>query len=280
MKRWTQRTWIKIIAVALSLSLIAAAVALVLSGTGVSWTGWAETVSRPFSRLAATVTGWAEQGAAYFQGVETLQAEKAALEKEVAQLQAAARAGELARQENARLRALLDWPETGQDLTLTPAWVIARTPDNWQGEVTLDQGKAQGLQPGQCVVDHRRALVGRVKEVGDTWATVTLVTDGAFQLAGQASASGVLGTLQGDLALLPQGEVAFASLTEADPVSPGEAVVTFAAGETYPSGLLVGTVDRVESDPGGLTRSAILTPAADLASLAQVCVVTAGEEVR
>ncbi len=31
MKRWTQRTWIKIIAVALSLSLIAAAVALVLS---------------------------------------------------------------------------------------------------------------------------------------------------------------------------------------------------------------------------------------------------------
>ena len=268
MKRWTQRTWIKIIAVALSLSLIAAAVALVLSGTGVSWTGWAETVSRPFSRLAATVTGWAEQGAAYFQGVEALQA------------QAAARAGELARQENARLRALLDWPETGQDLTLTPAWVIARTPDNWQEEVTLDQGKAQGLQPGQCVVDHRRALVGRVKEVGETWATVTLVTDGAFQLAGQASASGVLGTLQGDLALLPQGEVAFASLTEADPVSPGEAVVTFAAGETYPSGLLVGTVDRVETDPGGLTRSAILTPAADLASLAQVFVVTAFEEVR
>lgn len=150
MKRWTQRTWIKIIAVALSLSLIAAAVALVLSGTGVSWTGWAETVSRPFSRLAATVTGWAEQGAAYFQGVEALQAEKAALEEEVAQLQAAARAGELARQENARLRALLDWPETGQDLTLTPAWVIARTPDNWQGEVTLDQGRPRASSPASA----------------------------------------------------------------------------------------------------------------------------------
>ena len=57
-------------------------------------------------------------------------------------------------------------------------------------------------------------------------------------------------------------------------------MVTFAAGETYPSGLLVGTVDRVEADPGGLTRSAILTPAADLANLAQVFVVTAFEEVR
>lgn len=280
MKRWKQRTWIKFTAVALSLSLIAAAAALVLSGTGVAWSGWAQAVSRPFSRLAAAVTGWVGQGAAYLQGVEALQAENAALEEQVAQLQAAARAGELAQGENARLRALLDWPETGQDLTLTPAWVIARTPDNWQGEVTIDQGTDQGLQPGQCVVDHRRALVGRVKEVGETWATVTLVTDGAFQLAGQGSRWGTLGALSGDLALLPQGELAFASLTEADPVSPGEAVVTFAAGESYPSGLLAGTVDRVETDPGGLTRTAVLTPAADLANLGQVFVVTAFEEVR
>ena len=150
MKRWTQRTWIKIIAVALSLSLIAAAVALVLSGTGVSWTGWAETVSRPFSRLAATVTGWAEQGAAYFQGVEALQAEKAALEEEVAQLQAAARAGELARQENARLRALLDWPETGQDLTLTPAWVIARTRTTGRGRSPWTRGRPRASSPASA----------------------------------------------------------------------------------------------------------------------------------
>lgn len=280
MKRWKQRTWIKFTAVALSLSLIAAAAALVLSGTGVAWSGWAQAVSRPFSRLAATVTGWVGQGTAYLQGVEALQAENAALEEQVAQLQAAARAGELAQGENARLRALLDWPETGQDLTLTPAWVIARTPDNWQGEVTIDQGTDQGIQPGQCVVDHCRALVGQVKEAGERWATVTLVTDGAFQLAGQGSRWGTLGALSGDLALLPQGELAFTCLTQADPVQAGEEVVTFAAGESYPSGLLAGTVDRVETDPGGLTRTAVLTPAADLANLGQVFVVTAFEEVR
>ena len=57
-------------------------------------------------------------------------------------------------------------------------------------------------------------------------------------------------------------------------------MVTFAAGESYPSGLLAGTVDRVETDPGGLTRTAVLTPAADLANLGQVFVVTAFEEVR
>ena len=49
--------------------------------------------------------------------MEALQAEKAALEEEVAQLQAAARAGELARQENARLRALLEGSPTVAEAT-------------------------------------------------------------------------------------------------------------------------------------------------------------------
>ncbi len=116
---------------------------------------------------------------------------------------------------------------------------------------------------------------------GETWATVTLVTDGAFQLAGQASASGVLGTLQGDLALLCPRGGGLRQPHGGRPLSPpGRRWSPSPPGETYPSGLLVGTVDRVEADPRGLTRSAILTPAADLANLAQVFVVTAFEEVR
>ena len=53
-----------------------------------------------------------------------------------------------------------------------------------------------------------------------------------------------------------------------------------AAQGVYPSGLVVGTVMSLEEDPGGLTRSAILTPAADLNTLSQVFVVTAFWEER
>ena len=94
------------------------------------------------------------------------------------------------------------------------------------------------------------------------------------------------GFLRDMLAVLPPGEreeVEELRLREGFPLSAvqaGEEVVTFAAGESYPSGLLAGTVDRVETDPGGLTRTAVLTPAADLANLGQVFVVTAFEEVR
>ena len=269
MKRWMQHTWVKIIAVALSLSLIAAAVALVLTGTTEPLRGVGETVSRPFSRFFSLVTDKIRQGGDYLKGVQALQEENRALEQEVAQLRRAARAGDLATEENARLRSLLELQETGQDLTFTAAWVVAR-----------DQGTDQGIQAGQCVVDEHGALVGRVKEVGASWANVTLLWDPGFQMAGQGTKSGVLGSLEGSLDLLSRGELALACLTEADPVSLGEEVVTFAAQGVYPSGLVVGTVMSLEEDPGGLTRSAILTPAADLNTLSQVFVVTAFWEER
>ena len=166
MKRWMQHTWVKIIAVALSLSLIAAAVALVLTGTTEPLRGVGETVSRPFSRFFSLVTDKLRQGGDYLKGVQALQEENRALEQEVAQLRRAARAGDLATEENARLRSLLELQETGQDLTFTAAWVVARAPDNWKGEVTLDQGTDQGIQAGQCVVDEHGALLARVKEEG------------------------------------------------------------------------------------------------------------------
>lgn len=280
MKGFFQHTWVKLIAVALSLSLIAAAAALVLDGTSAPLRGWGERVSRPFSRLFSAAAGKLRQGEDYLKGIAALQAENDALEQALAEAKQAARAGELATAENARLRSLLGLKEAGQDLTLTAAWVVARPGDNWQGEVTLDRGSEEGVRAGQCVVDEHGALVGRVKETGKTWAAVTLLWDGAFQLAGQGTQSGVLGTLEGKLDLLPQGSLAFSCLTEADPVQVGEEIVTFAAQESYPSGLVVGTVASLTTDPGGLTRSAILTPAADLHRLSEVFVITSFREDR
>lgn len=280
MKGILHHTWGKLIAVALSLSLIAAAGALVFTGTPDPLREVGETLSRPFLRLFSAAAGAVDRAGEYMQGMERLRAENAALTEEVAQLKGQARAGDLAQAENDRLRDLLGLAQTGQDLTLTSAWVIARTPDNWQGEVVIDQGENQGVAAGQCVIDSHGALVGRVREAGATWSAVSLVTDPAFQVAGQGARSGVLGTLAGSLDLLPQGQTALTGLTQSDHIQTGEDIVTFAAGDTYPSGLVVGTVAEVTEDPGGLTRSAILDPAADLDSLGQVFVVTAFREVR
>lgn len=276
----TRQVWKKTIAAALSLSLLAAALALLPTGAASLPRDWIGTASRPFLRLVSLGNEKIQQGVDYFRGVKRLQEENAALREELAHLRPAAQAGELAQGENARLRSLLSLAERGQELTLTSAWVIARTPDNWSRTVTLDQGTDQNVQTGQCVIDQAGALVGRVTETGGGWCTVALVSDPDFQAAGQACRSGVLGALEGDLTLMANGELKLSYLTKSDPVALGETVVTFASADGYPSGLTVGTVTSLEDDPGGLTRSAVLTPAAELDSLSQVFIVTGFWEVR
>lgn len=258
----------KIAAAALSLSLTAAALTVVLNGTAGPLGRWGETVSRPFLRLFSSVTGAVRQGEDYLRGISQLRQEKQALE------------GALALEENDRLRSLLGFQQRRRDLTLTPAWVVARTPDNWQGEVTLDQGENQGLRPGQCVVDQRGALVGLIKEAGPSWSKVTLLCDGGFRLTGQGIRSGELGELTGDLTLLARQEGKLSGLPLDTQVQLGEEVVTYSVSGSGPSGLSVGKVSALEEDPGGLSMSAILTPSADLSRLTQVFVVTAFQEVR
>lgn len=274
MKKPFRHKWIAIIAAALSLSLTAAALALVLNGTAGPLRSGLETASRPFLRLFSPISEKVQQVGTWFRGMDSLRAENETLKDALAALEREAMTGKLAQQENQRLRSLLDLTASGQELTLESAWVVARTPDNWQKSVTLDKGTSSGVQAGQCVVDQHGALVGRVSETGKSWCQVSLVTDPAFQLAGMGTNSGVLGSVEGDLRLMATGEVKLSSLTQADPVQLGEGVVTFAAQESYPSGLVVGTVTSLADDPGGLTQSGIITPAADLDSLSQVFIVT------
>lgn len=134
------------------------------------------------------------------------------------------------------------------------------------------------MAPGQCAVEETGALVGRVKDVGPRWCTLSLLCDPAFSLAGQGASSGVLGTVSGDWSDLPRGQLAFSDLTCADPILWGEEVLTFAAQETYPSGLLIGTVTSVDEEPGALTYAGNITPAADLDRLQQVFLITDFEE--
>lgn len=151
MKRWMQHTWVKIIAVALSLSLIAAAVALVLTGTTEPLRGVGETVSRPLFALFFPGYGQNPPGRGLSQGGPGPAGGEQGPGAGGGPAPAGRRAGDLATEENARLRSLLELQETGQDLTFTAAWVVARAPDNWKGEVTLDQGTdPRGFRPASA----------------------------------------------------------------------------------------------------------------------------------
>ncbi len=274
MKKPSQHKWIRLTAAALSLSLLAAALALVLNGTASPLRDLGETVSRPFLRLFSPVSDVLDGAEEWVRGMEALRAENAALEDRLTDLEVSARTGELAQGENENLRALLGWSASRQDLALEPARVLGRAPDTWDRTLTLDKGRADGIRPGQYVVEAHGALVGLVDTLGTSWCEVTLVTAPSFSLPGLGTVSGALGTLEGDLARMAEGELLFTVFSPDFPISLGEGVATLSG----PRDVVVGTVTALEKDPGGLVQAGVVTPAADLDRLSQVYVVTAFRE--
>ncbi|MBR5534115.1 MAG: rod shape-determining protein MreC [Ruminiclostridium sp.] len=277
MKKPSQHKFIRLTAAALSLSLLAAALALVLNGTASPLRDGGETASRPFLRLFSPLSASLEGVKDWTRGMETLREETAALEEENTRLETAARQGELAQGENENLRSLLGWAQDRQDLDLLPAQVLSREKDTWDRTLTLDQGKKAGVRAGQYVVEAHGALVGLVSTVGRSWCEVTLLTSPDFQLAGLGTVSGTLGTLEGDLAHMVQGELLFTPFSPEFPMSLGEGVVSLAHGEE-PREILVGTVTSLAEDPGRLTAAGSVTPTADLDRLSQVYVITGVRE--
>ena len=157
------------------------------------------------------------------------------------------------------------------------ARVIAKDPNLWFDQVTIDKGTGSGVQRNQAVINGQ-GLVGRVTEVTGSTAIVTLITNHTTQIGGKVSDSGVQG-LVGVEAGHPT-ELVLDDLSSKDVVTRGQIVVT--AGTTskvdrfpspYPRNIPVGRVTSVD-DPGTDDQRAHVAPFADLRRLDLVEVLT------
>jgi rod shape-determining protein MreC len=157
------------------------------------------------------------------------------------------------------------------------ARVIAKDPNLWFDQVTIDKGSGSGIERNQAVVNGQ-GLVGRVTEVTGSTAIVTLITNHNTQIGGKVSESGVQG-LVGVEAGHPT-DLVLGSLSSKDEVSRGQIVVT--AGTTskvdrfpspYPRDIPIGRVTSVD-DLGTDDEQAHVAPFADLRRLDLVEVLT------
>jgi rod shape-determining protein MreC len=160
------------------------------------------------------------------------------------------------------------------------ARVIAKDPNLWFDQVTIDKGSGSGIERNQAVVNGQ-GLVGRVTEVTGSTAIVTLITNHNTQIGGKVSESGVQG-LVGVEAGHPT-DLVLGSLSSKDEVSRGQIVVT--AGTTskvdrfpspYPRDIPIGRVTSVD-DLGTDDEQAHVKPFADLRRLDLVEVLTKGD---
>jgi rod shape-determining protein MreC len=241
---------------------------------------WTQTAMAPLQEAVSTVT---RPVGDFFSGLAhlpSLQHENEDLKRQLADAQAAA-AGQANVEE--QLRTLTDLLGLQRQLfpTGVPALVIGNGVSNFEWSITIDQGSDDGVQVDQPVVAGSATtprLVGRVVQVTPISATVELLLDQNFAVAGRlSSASRATGLVQGrgeqdprmdgipqDTAIELNGDQPVQVFTMSYEINGQHG--------RYPPGILIGEVSSVIQSTNALETAVTVRPAVDFSSLEYVLV--------
>ena len=231
---------------------------------------WAQAIVAPFQQVSSTAGG---TGVSIFQKLSNLRtaaAENEQLKQHVAEMEIEINAARQARDENERLKGLLDLRESNQ-YKIVPARVIARDPSLWFNTVTINRGSSSGIELNMPVVTPG-GIVGRVVATSPWTSQVMLITDeraAAGAVVGQLGQSNALGSVKG---LGSNGLVEMKYVSGLEQVNVGDYVVTTGQDSIYPQGLSVGQVVTVTSGSATTPHVIHIKPSARLDQLEEVAV--------
>lgn len=273
MKDFLRQNGILLLVIALLLSILIGIFTFVLSGEADPMSNIVNTVVSPVREGIAAAADWVEGAYAYVFHRGELEEELDALRRQVGELQEKVRQGEEASRENEQLRDLLGLQARRRDFVFEAAKVTARSTSNWESTLTLSKGTSSGIEAGDCVVTQTGVLVGIVAETGLNWSTVSTVINTETEIGGIVTRTYSAGVLEGDFSLMNEGKLKLSYLPEGAQLVSGDEVLTSGRGEVFPSGLEVGRVEGVFTDPSGQTRYAVVIPSVTLDSLIEVFVI-------
>lgn len=175
--------------------------------------------------------------------------------------------------ENEELRAIIDKEKSLRDYRTIHAEVIARTREAWFRQVTINKGSQHGVQANMAVIT-ADGMIGKIQSTTPFTSRVQLLS--GFDRNNKISAvisdqENVFGLIEGYDE--EKKMLLFQSILEESEITEGQLVVSSGMGGVFPSGLVIGTVESVETDSFGLTRIAYVKPAADLSNLNHVMVI-------
>ena len=232
-----------------------------------------EIIATPFRSLSASVTEWTRSRYDRAFRYDELAAENDALRRRLADLEQAAREGEDAIRELERLQDLLGLAKERPELVYCSGKVTRRSATGWESTLTLNVGTRDGVARKDCAIDQYGNLVGVVTEVGLNWCVVSTLLDPDVELGVRVARTDEDAMLEGDFALMAEGRMKLTYLPTDTRLVAGDQVTTSGLGGLFPEGLLAGTVRSLHTEADGLSRSAVVDPAADLNGLVYLYVI-------
>ena len=273
MKDFFRQNGILLLVIAFLLSVLIGVLSFAMGGQADPLANLVNTVISPVRGGVSAAADWLEGVYGYVFRYGEMEQELTDLRARVRKLEEEVRQGEEAVRENEQLRALLDLTARHRSFVLEDVRVTARFTSNWESKLTLSKGSSAGIEAGDCVISETGVLVGIVDKVGLNWSTVSTIINTDTEIGGIVTRTYSAGVLEGDFSLMNQGKLKLNYLPEGAQLVSGDEVLTSGRGDMFPSGLMVGQVEGVFTDPSGKTRYAVVQPAVALDTLIEVFVI-------
>jgi rod shape-determining protein MreC len=205
----------------------------------------------------------------YFGGTAALQEENAALKTKQLRVAPELLQLEALKEENNQLRRLLDAQERTPRKSVF-AEILYAGRDPFSRKVVIDKGSQSGIQPGQPVIDDV-GVIGQVTRVYLLMSEVTLLSDKDQAIPLQVLRNGLRAVAYGGA---EGGMLDLRFMAANADIRNGDTLVTSGIDGTYPPGLPVATVARIERDAAYAFAKITLTPTAGTDRYRQVLVLS------
>lgn len=180
---------------------------------------------------------------------------------------------ETLREENSRLKDLLNYTDITDNYSYITSTVIGKSQGIWFSEFTVNAGRKDGVEENMAVVNSQ-GLVGRVNSVSANTCKVTAIIDSTSDISAMVERTRDYGFARGILNTDEKETLELYYLPSGYDLVPGDTIVTSGIGATFPKGIAIGTVTEVSrSSDDAEERNAIIEPAVDFLRLEEVMIV-------
>lgn len=230
-------------------------------------------VVRPVNAVTTFFSDRVHHTGDYFGSLTELRANNEKLKKENDALRQDNVALTAMKSENERLKLLLAYKNKQKGLVVCLAKVIGRDIGDLKDTIVIDKGSDAGLKLNMSVVN-AAGMVGIVDAVYPHASRILLINSphskvGGMDLRGDSRVAGVVIGIAGQDAPL-----AMKNMPRDADLLPGDTIVTSGYSGHHPSGLIIGTIEEIRMDGGGLTKLATISAGVDFSKLEEVLVIT------
>ncbi len=261
--------------------IIVLVVVLVISGVGKLLPGESKRaniladavgiVISPFQGSFSWAMGNLKDACGFFADNKKISQENKKLKDKITVLEAKLGKVDEYREENTRLKGMLELSKQNAQYDPVCAEVIGREAENWSGIIKLNKGTLSGISKNDIVVE-TAGLVGYVSEVGTNWCTVTTVVSPDSGISCIVPRTGEIVMLEGSVNGSADGKYTLSYIAEESTIAQGEAIETSGEGGIYPKGFLIGRVENIRTGSDGVSKEADGKAAVDFKKLREVLV--------